>query len=69
MRQDDPTVTLTEVTCIKMTEKALLCVINKNEVWIPKSHIHDDSEVFDDTDNSDGQLVISEWIANEKGLV
>lgn len=37
-------------------------------VWFPKGkHIHDDSEVFEEGD--EGDLIISEWIANEKGLL
>jgi hypothetical protein len=54
-----------EVT--KETDKALLCVIEGKEVWIPKSQIHDDSEVFEE--GHKGKLVISEWIAKEKELI
>lgn len=61
------TVTLHGVTAKKETEKALLCVIDDEEHWIPKSHIHDDSEVYEE--GQEGDLVVSEWIANEKGLL
>ncbi len=56
--------------CIKATEMALLIEIDGNEgVWIPKSQIDDDSEVFDDEANAEGVLIVSEWIAIQKGLV
>jgi hypothetical protein len=35
--------------------------------WIPQSQIHDDSEVWQ-AGNS-GQLVLTRWIAEQKGLV
>jgi len=38
--------------------------------WIPKSQVDDDSEVYDGTHDGKGpcDLVISDWIAEEKGL-
>ena len=65
----DKTVEFEGVTCKKETDKALLCVIDGEEHWIPKSQVDDDSEVFNDGDNSTGKLVVSEWIATQKGLV
>lgn len=62
-------VELRDVVCKKATDKALLCVVDGEEVWIPLSHVDDDSEVFDDRENARGTLVISEWIAEQKGLV
>ena len=64
-----PTVSFQNVRVIRETGAALLCVIEEEEIWIPKSQIHDDSEVFDSDENSDGRLVVSEWIAVQKGLV
>lgn len=63
----DETVSLDDVECIKETDAALLCVIDGDEVWIPKSQVHEDSEVRQE--GSSGTLVITEWIAREKGLV
>lgn len=60
-------VKIDDVTVLKATDKALLCEIDGEQVWIPKGQIDDDSEVFQE--GQDGQLVISEWIAKEKGLV
>ena len=57
-----------KVSVIAATSKALLCDIDGEEVWIPKSQIiEDESEVWDEDD--EGTLVITEWIAKEKGLV
>ena len=40
--------------------------IDGEKLWIPLSQIHDDSEVYGEGD--EGKLVISEWIAKQKGL-
>ncbi len=69
MRDGDPTETFRDVVCKKETDAALLCEIDGADYWIPKSQIADDSEVFDDGNNATGRLVISEWIAKQKGLV
>lgn len=39
------------------------------EVWIPKSQIHDNSEVYDSGDHAEGTLIIPEWLAIEKDLI
>jgi hypothetical protein len=69
LRPTDKIVRFEGAVCTKATEKALLCVVNGEEVWIPQSQIADESEVFDDTDNAEGTLVVSEWIATQKGLI
>jgi hypothetical protein len=61
------TVTISNVHVVRETDKALLCSIEGEEIWIPKSQIHDDSEVYED--GGEGDLVINEWLAIEKGLV
>ena len=48
------------------TEKALLVFDGKIEVWIPKSQINDQCEERDGTITS---IFISEWMAEEKGLI
>jgi hypothetical protein len=63
---DDP-VTLLEVTCKRETDQAILCIIDKREVWVPKSQVHDDSEVY--AQGHEGKLVISAWFADKEGLV
>jgi len=49
------------------THAALLVVIDDKEVWLPKSQIDDDSEVY--KAGTSGKLVITEWIAIQKKLV
>ena len=56
------------VWCIKQTDKAI-CVeaheVQPGLTWIPKSQIHDDSEVW--KPDQDGTLIISDWLAERKG--
>lgn len=67
---DDDGVALENVTAVRATEKALLCRIpgerEPREVWIPRSQITDDSEVFEL--GHEGQLVIKSWFAEREGL-
>ena len=49
------------------TEKAVLCEIDGEEHWIPRSQIDDDSEVYEK--GHEGTLVITEWLATQKGLI
>lgn len=61
------TVRLEGVRAIKETDAALLCDIDGSEEWIPKSQIDRDSEVQSEDDY--GDLVVSRWIAERRGLV
>ena len=49
------------------TQKAILISYADHQYWIPKSQIHDDSEVYEA--GTDGTLIIPRWLAEEKGLV
>ncbi len=62
---------LGQAQCIRMTEKALLVQLEteSDARWIPKSQVHDDSEVYDDDKNASGKLVVTEWFANKEGLI
>jgi hypothetical protein len=62
-------VTLADVRAVFDSGKALKCIIDEEEYWIPHSQIDDASEVFDDDSNATGKLVITEWLAKEKGLI
>lgn len=59
-------VRIVDVLALKDSGRALLCKIEDEDVWIPHSQIDDESEVFHEGDT--GVLVISEWIAERKGL-
>lgn len=50
----------------RATEKAILVVVEGEDIWIPRSEIHDDSEVWDE--GHDGTLVIPLWLAEQKGI-
>lgn len=62
---DDRTVTLHNVTAVKKSKLALLCVIDGDEVWVPDSQIHDDSEVSEQ--GHEGKLVVTKWWAEKNG--
>lgn len=62
----DHSVTLADVKALRGTDKALLCLIDGEEVWIPQSQITDDSEVYEV--GGEGKLVITAWFAGQKGL-
>jgi hypothetical protein len=57
-----------DCTAVHATPKALLVSIPElgDEIWIPRSVVHDDSEVFES--GHEGELVIKEWWAREEGL-
>lgn len=68
LRDGDETEEFAGVEAKKGTDKAVLCAIPEHgEQWIPRSQIAEESEVQDEGDT--GTLVVSAWIAKEKGLV
>jgi hypothetical protein len=66
MPEFEEKVRVKDVLALRDSGKALLCRIKGAEIWIPASQIDDDSEVYRAGDQ--GTLVISEWIATQKGL-
>jgi hypothetical protein len=67
MAREKETVEFKDVRVKAATDKALLCVIDDEEHWIPLSQIDDDSEVYQA--GTEGTLIVTEWIAKQKGLV
>lgn len=61
------TVEFEKVKATGATEKAVLCEIDGEEHWIPRSQIDDDSEVYEK--GHEGTLVITEWLAIQKDLI
>lgn len=49
------------------TAKAIFCDFGDVRCWIPKSQIHDDSDVYEG--DQEGEIIIPEWLAEEKGLI
>ena len=62
----DDDVEIEDVQAIRETEKALLCQIKGEEIWVPRSQIREESDVKDAGD--DGTLVVSNWFATKEGL-
>jgi hypothetical protein len=61
-----------DVTVLRETALAILVRVPMakgppRDEWIPKSHISDDSEVW--KDGQSGTIMVTEWIATQKGLV
>lgn len=50
------------------SEKAILVEIEGEKVWVPKSQIHEDSEVYS-KESGGGTLIVTTWWATQKGLV
>ena len=65
--QRDETVEIEDVTVEAETDRALLCVIDERQRWIPKSVVHEDSEVSEQGDQ--GTLVLLRWFAVKEGFV
>lgn len=43
-------------------------VVGEEQTWIPRSQIHPDSEVYGtDRRNREGCLVVTRWLAKERG--
>ena len=63
---DNETVEIQDVKVKTETDKAILCLIEGEEVWIPKSVLGDDSEVY--AFDTEGTLVIARWLAEQKNL-
>jgi hypothetical protein len=59
-------VKIEDARCIRATEKAILVEIDGDQHWIPQSQVDADSEVWKEGD--EGTLVVSDWIAEQKGL-
>ncbi len=55
------------VKCTAETTKAILCIVDGTEVWIPKSVVDDDSEVSSKDD--EGLLIVAEWFARKQGWI
>ncbi len=62
-------VEIENVLAVHEKGKGLLVEIDGDEetVWIPKSLISSDSEVYEK--GTSGTLIIPEWLAEEKGLI
>lgn len=62
-----PWVAIDDCECLNETEKAILVWIDDDSYWFPKSHVGADSEIW--RKGQKGKLIVSEWIAIQKGLL
>lgn len=55
----------------RSTEKAILVELDSydDEVWVPKSVIHDDSMLWKGELYEEGDLVVAEWWAESNGYL
>lgn len=67
VRRERDGFSIDDVKCTRETGAAILCVIKGKEEWIPKSQVHDDSFVF--RVGHEGKLVVTEWLAEERGWI
>lgn len=58
---------------VRTTDKAILVSVDElidseweGEIWVPKSVVHDDSEVYSGSTES-GDLIVKTWWAEDKG--
>lgn len=66
--KDDDIVEIPGVKCVAQTPQALKIVEDDGFFWVPKSVVHDDSEVYR-PDNEEGVLVVQRWWAEKEGRV
>ena len=55
---------------VKSSDKALQIELTDlgETRWVPRSMIHDNSEVYDDGANKEGDIVVNQWWAEKEGL-
>lgn len=65
--EDDEGTEIGEGKCIRATARAILVKLETGEEeWIPKSCVHDNSEVWDE--GQEGTVVVKTWWAEQAGL-
>lgn len=69
---DEPCLVDDAALCVHETDQAL-CVelpnLGRTDFWVPKSVVHDDSEVWGKADDCNhGKLIVKRWFAREHDL-
>jgi hypothetical protein len=69
MSYKDDGVSLGEGLVKAVTKQSILVYTEDfGEEWIPLSQIHDDSELYDNAKRGDeGELVVTQWLADKRG--
>lgn len=65
MRGNKVTIQVTRIE--RETEKAFLVIVEEKKEWVPKSQIEEPGEYHEGDQGI--EMVVSEWIAGEKGFV
>lgn len=76
-KERDDVMVLDNAKVVAKTRGAVLCehelldeIPESKDRWIPWSQVDDDSEIMEASNKGDeGDLVISDWIAEKKGLI
>jgi hypothetical protein len=64
--RDEPYSYAHTVSCVRETDRALLIHPDEGgDFWVPKSVVHDDSEVYEE--GHEGVLVVQQWFAEKEG--
>jgi hypothetical protein len=62
----DETAEFDRCFCTAETAKAILVRCGDEQAWIPKSQVHEDSEVY--AKDTNGKLIVTLWWAEKEGL-
>jgi endo-beta-N-acetylglucosaminidase D len=65
-REEKEPVEFEDIKAEAETEKAILVEIEGDKYWVPKSQVHEDSEVNEKGD--EGILITTRWWAEKEGL-
>jgi len=69
MGWNEPEAFEVEATYLGESSKAIRVRIDNDDMWIPKSQILDDSEIYGGHPQGEtGSLIMSVWIAKQKGI-
>jgi hypothetical protein len=71
MPREEKTFEVKDAKCTRLAASGKAILVEAEQfdepVWVPISQVHDDSEVWKPGD--EGKLVVTEWIAMQKGWV
>lgn len=57
-----------EASLVMVTDKAILVDCDAGRVWIPRSAVHDDSEIYGSGPMDEpGDLIVKRWFAVKQG--
>lgn len=72
--EEEEAVSLGQVRLVHVTDDAIKVVsleedpLFSDELWVPRTQVHEDSEVFVGMDGDKGELFVTQWWADKKGF-